>query len=131
MTRDDGFSAPLDLRAHEPGEWVVLNPLIYTARSGRTYGVPAGFITDLASIPAILRPLFNPNDAGRKAAVLHDSRYCIKSGTRKEADDLFLEALARCGVGFMRRWAMYAGVRAGGWVYWNSRQGITPDDFVD
>ena len=131
MTLDDGFSGPLDLRAHEPGEWVVLNPLMYCSLSGRTYGVPAGFITDLASIPAILRPLFNPNDAGRKAAVLHDSRYCIKSGTRKEADDLFLEALARCGVGFARRWSMYLGVRAGGWAYWNSRDGITPDDFVD
>lgn len=119
---DDGFSGPLDLRAHLPGEWVVLNPLIYTSIAGRSYGVPAGFITDLASIPAILRPLFNPNDGGRKAAVLHDSRYCIKSGARKEADDLFLEALERCGVGLVRRWAMYAGVRSGGWLYWNKRK---------
>mgnify|MGYP003494080227 CR=1 FL=1 len=131
MQTSDGFDGPLDLRAHTPGEWVVLNPLIYTALSGRTYGVPAGFITDLASIPALLRPLFNPNDSGRKAAVLHDSRYCIKSGTRKEADDLFLEALERCGVGFARRWAMYLGVRAGGWLYWNKRRGLTADDFVD
>ena len=131
MTLDDGFSGPLDLRAHKSGEWVVLNPLIYTDRSGSTYGIPAGFITDLASIPALLRPLFNPNDNGRKAAVLHDARYCIKVGTRKEADDLFLEALERCGVGFLRRWAMYSGVRAGGWLYWNKRRGLTADDFVD
>lgn len=129
--KDDGFSGPLDLRAHKSGEWVVLNPLIYRALSGRTYGVPAGFITDLASIPALLRPLFNPNDNGRKAAVLHDARYCIKAGTRKEADDIFLEALERCGVGFLRRWAMYSGVRAGGWLYWNKRSGLTADDFVD
>lgn len=128
---NDGFSGPLDLRAHDSGEWVVLNPIMYCSQAGRTYGIPAGFITDLASIPAILRPLFNPNDDGRKAAVLHDSRYCIKHGTRKDADDLFLEALERCGVGFLRRWAMYAGVRAGGWVYWNSRSGITEADFVD
>jgi hypothetical protein len=128
---NDGFSGPLDLRAHKSGEWVVLNPLMYESLAGRTYGIPAGFITDLASIPAFLRPLFNPNDDGRKAAVLHDSRYCIKHGTRKAADDLFLEALERCGVGFLRRWAMYTGVRAGGWLYWNSRSGISEADFVD
>ena len=128
---NDGFSGPLDLRAHDSGEGVARNPLMYCSLAGRAYGIPAGFITDLASIPAILRPLFNPNDDGRKAAVLHDSRYCIKQGSRKDADDLFLEALERCGVGFFRRWAMYAGVRAGGWVYWSSRGGITEADFLD
>jgi hypothetical protein len=126
----DGFSGPLDLRAHKPGEWVVLNPLFYTSLSNRTYGIPAGFITDLASIPALLRPIFSQNGRGRKAAVLHDSRYCIKDGSRKEADDLFLEALERCGVGFFKRWAMYTGVRAGGWLYWNRRDGIKETDFV-
>lgn len=127
---DDGFSGPLDLRAHKPGEWIVLTSLLYTSRNGRSYGVAAGFITDLASIPAFLRTFFSQNDASRKAAVLHDSRYCIKRGTRKEADDLFLEALERCGVGYTHRWAMYLGVRAGGWVYWNKRSGITEADFI-
>lgn len=125
----DGFSGPLDLRAHAPGEWLVLNPLIYESLSGRTYGIPAGFITDLASIPKVMRPVFNPNDESRKPAVLHDLRYCLKQGTRKEADDLFLEALGRSGVGFARRWSMWMGVRAGGWVYWNKRNGVTEADF--
>lgn len=127
----DGFSGPLDLRAHEPGEWVVLNPMFYLSLDGRSYGIPAGFITDLASIPAIFRPAINTNGLSRKPAVLHDARYCAKAGTRKEADDLFLEALERCGVGFSQRWAMYLAVRAGGWVYWNSRDGMTSADFVD
>lgn len=125
----DGFSGPLDLRAHKTGEWVVLSTLQYTALDGIVYGIPEGFITDLASIPAILRPLFNQNDNSRKAAVLHDSRYCVKRGLRKDADNLFLEAMERCGVGFFKRWAMYSGVRAGGWAYWNSRSGMTADDF--
>jgi hypothetical protein len=126
----DGFSGPLDLRAHKPGEWVVISPIHYKSRDRIVYGIPKGFITDLASIPVILRPLFNQNDASRKAAVLHDSRYCVKRGLRKDADDLFLEALERSGVGFLRRWALYAGVRAGGWVYWNSRDGMTAEDFA-
>ena len=131
MKTEDGFSGDLDLRAHAPGEWVVLSPLVYHSFSGKTHGVPSGFITDLASIPALFRTIFNQNDASRKPSVLHDSLYCKKQGTRKDADDLFLEALERCGVGFARRWSMYLGVRAGGWVYWNSRDGITEADFVD
>ena len=126
----DGFSGHLDLRVYKPGEWLVISSLHYTALDGVVYNIPAGFITDLASIPAIFRPLFDSTGASRKAAVLHDWLYCSKQGTRKQADDLFLEAMARCGVGFMRRWAMYAGVRAGGWVYWGSRSGMTEADFA-
>jgi hypothetical protein len=126
----DGFSSPLELRAHRPGEWVVIRPIQYKSRERIIYSIPVGFITDLASIPAILLPVFDRNGASRKAAVLHDYRYCVKRGLRKDADDLFLEALERSGVGFLRRWALYAGVRAGGWVYWNSRNGMTADDFA-
>ncbi|OHC11108.1 MAG: hypothetical protein A2002_02210 [Pseudomonadales bacterium GWC1_66_9] len=126
-----GFSGPLDLRAHLPGEWVLLAPLIYVSADGRSITVPAGFITDLASIPALLRPVFDPADSSRQSAVLHDWLYCAQTTTRAQADALFLEALEQCGVGFVRRWTMYCGVRVGGWMYWNRRDGLGPDDFAD
>lgn len=125
-----GFSGPLDLRAHLPGEWLLLSSVAYSARDGRQITVPAGFITDLASIPPLLRPVFDPADASRLPAVLHDWLYCSQQMTRAQADGLFLEALERSGVGFVRRWAMYAGVRAGGWLYWNRRDGLTQEDFA-
>ncbi|MDV7209879.1 DUF1353 domain-containing protein [Azotobacter beijerinckii] len=125
-----GFSGPLDLRAHRPDEWLLLTAITYTPRAGRSITVPAGFITDLASIPALLRPIFDSNDESRQPAVLHDWLYCRKETTREEADGLFREALERAGVGFVRRWAMYAGVRAGGWLYWGRRDGLGPEDFV-
>lgn len=126
------FLTPLDLRAYKAGEWVVLAGLLYLANNGARYMVPRGFITDLASIPRALRWWFDPNGTSRDAAVLHDFLYCIHYTTRGEADALFLEALQACGVPWGVRHLMYAGVRAGGWVYWDQRKdGASQADFVE
>lgn len=82
--------------------------------------VPAGFKTDGASIPRLLWPVFgHPFERYAAAAVLHDSLYRIKTMSRAEADRIFLEAMAVLGVPKWKRNLMYAGVRAGGWWYWN------------
>lgn len=120
---ETGFDVPLDLRAHAPGEWVVLAAMRYVPRDGRMITVPAGFVTDLASIPALLRSVYNVNDASRQPAVLHDWLYCSQQTSRAEADSLFLEALDRAGVGWLKRRSMWLGVRAGGWLYWGKREG--------
>jgi len=125
------FLTPLDLRAHVPGEWVVLSLLGYQSADGERYYVPPTFITDLASIPAIFRPAINRNGKSRKPAVLHDYRYCVKQGTREQADALFLEALEAEGVNLITRRIMWLAVRAYGWRYWNARTGITSEDFID
>jgi len=95
------------------------------------YHVPARFVTDLASIPFIVKPAIDQNGLSRRPAVLHDFLYCIKHGTRSEADYLFLEALQAEGVGLIVRRAMWLAVRMGGWMYWNKRGGITADDFTN
>jgi len=126
------FLTPLDLRAWKPDEWVLLLALIYMAKDGTRYVAPRGFITDLASIPRLLRALFDINGLSRAPAVLHDFLYCIHYTTRAEADALFLEALEAAGVGWATRWSMYLGVRSGGWMYWSKRgDGLTQDDFLD
>lgn len=125
------FLTPLDLRAHRPGEWVVLLALIYKAKDGVRHIAPRGFITDLASIPRLFRDVFNVNGLSREPAVLHDFLYCIQYTTRAEADALFLEALESVGVGWATRYSMWLAVRAGGWMYWGSRDCITQDDFAD
>ena len=108
------FSTPLDLRATNPGEWRLLSPLVYTSSTGDIYIVPTGMITDLASIPKILRPAIDRNGLSRPAAVLHDYLYLIGSLSRKQADHLFLEALLSCGVGSFVAKGMYWSVRAFG-----------------
>ncbi len=108
------FSTPLDLRATNPGEWQVIYPLVYTSNDGDIYIVPTGMITDLASIPKLLRPAIDRNGLSRPAAVLHDYLYLIGSLSRKQADELFLEALLSCGVNSIVAKGMYWAVRAFG-----------------
>lgn len=124
------FETPLDLRAYMPGEWLLLSPLRYLSTSGRRYVVPSSFITDLASIPRLLRGVFDQNGRSRPAAVLHDYLYCARLTSRAEADGLFLEALESVGMPWAVRRSMWAGVRMGGWIYWNKRSdGLNHEDF--
>lgn len=123
------FLTSLDLRAAEPGEWILIAPLKW-ARSGVKLTVPAGFITDLASLPRLVRPVLDRNGLSRRPAVLHDWLYCSKQGSRADADRLFRKALKAEGMGRLARWSMYIGVRAGGWIYWKSRCGLVLEDFA-
>lgn len=122
------FKTPLLLQALDaPGEWVLTRPLLWEGK--RKIEVPAGFVTDLASIPAPLRGILNVNGKSRRAAVLHDWLYCSQLGTRAEADATFREALVAEGVS-IACWIYWAGVRVGGWVQYGRRKGgLSRDDF--
>lgn len=83
--------------------------------------VPAGFITDFATVPAMFRFLVPATGRHGKACVVHDylcrtpiittdkTTYRI---SRKEADEIFYEAMKVLNVPAWRRVLMYAFVRA-------------------
>lgn len=131
------FKSECDLRIHGPREWVVLAALEWQSASMHVI-VPKGFITDLASVPRGVRSLLDHGTGPSKAAVLHDWLYCAaqdanaQSVTRSQADNLFREALAACGVGLIARNLYWAGVRTFGGMYWDDRtmDPINLDDFV-
>ena len=100
------------------GEWRLFAPLGYVTRSGETIIVPAGFITDLASIPRVFRLLIPVNGRHRAAAIIHDYLFVIQDRPRSEVDRVFLEAMEDCDVGAVQRYAMYSAVRIGGWLPW-------------
>lgn len=77
--------------------------------------VPAGYDSDMASIPRIFRPLIPGVGLTRWAAVIHDVLYDHRAD-RKLSDNIFYEALKVSGVGWLKRQAMYWGVRSGGWL---------------
>lgn len=135
MSSKPRFVTNLKLSDWKENEWVLLDSLIYHTSDDfcRTIAVPKGFITDLASIPAALRAFINPNGNSRKAAVLHDWLYCSRLYPRAEADAIFREALIFCGVSTSVAWTMWAGVRVGGWIYYNHRkkQPLGAYDFVE
>lgn len=115
-----GFSKPPILRVTEKG-WQLVYHLSYTTLAGEKIVVPAGFNTDLASIPQALQAVIPVNDKHRAAAVLHDYLYTVQDRARAKADALFLEAMKLSGVRFTQRWAMYLAVRVGGWLPWSRK----------
>ena len=121
------FLNSLKVEDWQSNKWRLLAPLDYvTTINGafRQITVPEGFVTDLASIPRPLQAIIPKVAKHRRAAVLHDYLYAIRGNlpdvnlSRAQCDGLFLEAMESTGVRFTRRWAMYLGVRSGGWAFW-------------
>ena len=80
--------------------------------------VPLGFMTDFASVPRPLWWIFPRWGRYGNAAVIHDYLYWIRIRSRKESDNIFLEAMRVLQVGFVTRTLLYLGVRIGGWAAW-------------
>ena len=78
--------------------------------------VPAGFVTDFASVPRFFWRLIPPTGKYTRAAVVHDFLYRTKGlCTRSQADAVLFEAMKfPCHVGFFTRWTMWLAVRLGG-----------------
>lgn len=76
--------------------------------------VPIGFRTDFASVPRPLWSFLPPVGLYAKAAVIHDYLYESKSRSRKEADEIFLEAMVILGVPQWKRTLMFWAVRVFG-----------------
>ncbi len=111
------FVNTLKIKHRSKGRWVTLESLVFAYEDRREIVVPAGFETDLDSVPRI--PVLHAWLKGRatEAAVVHDYLYnqCVD---RKFADKTMLEAMVAQGVPWWRRYPIYWGVRAGGWVYY-------------
>jgi len=78
-----------------------------------------GFVTDFASVPWFLWTFLPSWGRYGKAAVLHDFIYQTHSRTRKEADDIFYEAMLVGGTKIWKAKLMYWGVRIFGWMAWH------------
>jgi hypothetical protein len=74
--------------------------------------VPAGFHTDLASIPPAFRWLIAPYGKYTKAAILHDYLLHERVVSVADADGIFRRSMRELDVSFLRRWMMWAAVRA-------------------
>jgi hypothetical protein len=92
--------------------------------SGETICVPAGFVTDFASIPRAFWRLEPPLGRSGKAAVVHDYLYSTRGldgrYDRTRCDEIFREAMAVLGVPMIKRNLMWAAVRVGGGKGWGS-----------
>ncbi len=92
-------------RVHEPFEFYLSDD------NSDVISVPAGFVTDLASVPRIFWTLLPPDGKYAKAAIIHDYLYDNALRTKKEADLIFLDGMAVLGVPKWKRIVMYLAVR--------------------
>ena len=99
-------------------EWLLAEDFHVRIESGDgdepiAFTIPAGFSTDLASVPRL--PVVHMLFAGRarRSAILHDWLY-VSRYPRGWADDVFRAAMRNEDVGALARWFMWAGVRIGG-----------------
>lgn len=87
--------------------------------------VPAGYITDLASVPKLPLLWLMAGGSGAEAAVIHDYLYSThavagRPVTRSEADAVFREAIAASEDVNAPGSLMWLAVRVGGWRAWDA-----------
>lgn len=100
------------------GTYHLLEDLVYDSeRFNATIVVPAGFISDLASVPDIIPPVL-VNDSGKitYAAIVHDFLYATEGAanvklTKAQADRIFLDIMLERGMKKWRAYIAYLGVR--------------------
>lgn len=125
MSPASTFTTPLRLEFEDDTRFKLTEPFEFASEvTESVISIPAGFVTDFASIPRGLWNIFPPAGKWGKAAVVHDWLYQTQNATthlvtRAEADAVLKEGMEVLGVSRWARWTIYAGIRAGGWATWN------------
>lgn len=102
--------------------WQLRWSLVYR---GEEHGiaVPAGYVTDFASVPRMFSWLIPAFGIYTRAAIVHDylitdilpkqAHLEVPEFTSRDVDGIFRRILRELGVPVTRRWLMWAGVRLG------------------
>lgn len=102
---------------------ILIEDMVYKiGRSNEQIVVPAGFVTDFASIPRALWSYLPPTGDYKLAAVVHDYLYWTQPCTKDQADNLFAIAMAEQGVPTVSRAVVYGGVVAAGFASWEGNR---------
>lgn len=108
-----------------PSKYRLLEPLEFTARvngGGLRVNVPAGFVTDFASIPRIFWSRLPHDGPWAPASVVHDYLYTTRTCSRFLADAIFRDGMAALGVSKLQRLVIFYAVRFFGWTHWRNRR---------
>lgn len=92
--------------------WRLLTPLIFESKNCGIIQVPIGFKTDFASVPRIPIVYSMFGNTSHSSAVIHDWLYSGRANvSRKEADEVFIEAMKAKKQSKWRRKPMFWAVR--------------------
>ncbi|ECG2028692.1 DUF1353 domain-containing protein [Salmonella enterica subsp. enterica] len=107
------FTTPAILEMLDHFLWRVYEPFEFYLSDDISdiISVPAGFITDFATIPRIFWTFMPPDGKYSKTAIIHNWIYDNALRTKKEADLIFLDRMTVLGVPKWKRIVMYLEVR--------------------
>lgn len=123
------FLAPLTVTELGEDRWMLNTPLPYQSDVlHHTVTVPAGFVTDLESVPRWMPIVYAIlYGAAHAAGVVHDFLYTFQFTSRQTADAVLYEAVVATGQPAWKAYVIWLGIRAGGWVAWKGHQhGLEP-----
>ena len=111
-------------------DYILLEDLVYENES-LILTVKKGFWFDAISIPKVFWSLIDSPFTGKavRPATGHDVLYSSEFFDRKQCDDLFLEMMEADGVSYLKRYAMYWAVRAGGNSVWKEHKKEEVDEY--
>lgn len=104
-------SDPVALKQISDKRWKLTEPLSYRAKVD-IYVVPAGFDTDLASVPRPLVWLVPSYGRYTRSAILHDYLLTRDDVDKHDADGIFRRSMRELKVPFLQRWMMWGAVGA-------------------
>ena len=105
----------------------LVEPLTYITSYGYHITAPAGFNTDLESLPNIVRFVTPKGGPVSWAAVIHDWLYVSHLVSRAEADFIFYDCMRALHCSKAGAFIYWFGVRLGGFKGWQ-RDGLSNVD---
>lgn len=110
------------------GDWdyyYLLDPLKWMPNQGQPFHavtVPAGFVTDLASIPRAFWSVLPKTGRYAYAAIVHDYLYWVQDVTRSEADEILKTVMMDSDVHALTIQTIYHAVRLFGQSAWHENR---------
>jgi hypothetical protein len=99
--------------------WRLIQPLVVRFGEGAdSLVIPAGFVTDFATIPPMFQRLVSKLGPHIRPAIIHDYLYWIQACSRHEADVIFSKTMKDMGTSWFTRKAMYFAVANFGRKAW-------------
>jgi hypothetical protein len=114
---------PISITKIGKNTFMVRDPLTMTFNDGApAITVPAGFVTELASVPKRLQWWKGPTAASIAPAVFHDYLYWTQACTQDEADAVLVHAMAAEGTSSTKDAALYRAVSGAGSAVFKSNR---------
>jgi hypothetical protein len=115
-------------------KWQLTQDLVFESDAlARTIVVPAGFVTDFASVPRLPLAFLFLGDRAHEAAVVHDYLYAFGHAmgvTKDMADKVFLEAMEETSAESLLNKLEYAGPALFGGRFYQSPAKDKADEHV-